>query len=378
MTTFLVCGAGLMSKALVYDLIKFSKPTKVILLDIDQARLDSIDGAGVEKHRGDLADRSFFEPFVKEADIAAGSASYKLNKALSECAIEHKTHFIDLGGNNSVVDAQFAMSDKAAAAGVTIIPDCGLAPGMASVLAADAISQFDKVESLKIRVGGLPQNPKPPLNYAVFFSPEGLLNEYREQTVVLRGGHLTKLHSLTEGERLSFPPNFPELEAYHTSGGASTLPFTFENKIGELDYKTIRYVGHFEKIKFLFDLGLADETKYDVEGARLSPDQMLRNVLYRHLPKNAPDVVLVYIEATGIRAGRRQTATYYIEDYLDKTTGHSAMQRTTAYSAAIVMQMIAEGSISKRGTLRSELGINHGRFIQHLGERGIGVKMETK
>lgn len=378
MNTFLVCGAGLMSKALVYDLIKFSNPKKVILLDIDQARLDSIDGAGVEKHRGDLADKAFFEPFVKEADVIAGSASYKLNLALTECALAHDKHFIDLGGNNSVVDAQFALSDKAAAAGVTIIPDCGLAPGMASILAADAVSKFDKVESLKLRVGGLPQNPKPPLNYAVFFSPEGLLNEYREPTMVLRGGRLTKLQSLTEGERLSFPPSFPELEAYHTSGGASTLPFTFEKKIDELDYKTIRYVGHFEKIKLLFELGLADETKYDVEGVRLSPDQMLRNVLYRHLPKNAPDVVLVYVEATGLKNNRRQTASYYIEDYLDKSTGHSAMQRTTAYSAAIVMQMIAEGSISKRGTLRSELGIDHARFISHLGERGIGVKIEMK
>ncbi len=378
MTTFLVCGAGLMSKALVYDLIKFSKPTKVILLDIDQARLDSINGDKVEKHLGDLSEESFFEPFVKEADIAAGSASYKLNQALTECAIQHKTHFIDLGGNNSVVDAQFAMSDQAAAAGVTIIPDCGLAPGMASVLAADGISQFDKIESVKLRVGGLPQNPRPPLNYAVFFSPEGLLNEYREPTVVLRDSKLTKLQSLTEGERLSFPPNFPELEAYHTSGGASTLPFTFEKKIGDLDYKTIRYVGHFEKIKFLFELGMADETKYDVEGVRLSPDQMLRNVLYRHLPKNAPDVVLVYVEVVGMKSGRRMTASYYIEDYLDKTTGHSAMQRTTAYSAAIVMQMIAEGSINKRGTLRSELGIDHRRFIAHLGERGIGVKIEMK
>lgn len=376
MTTFLVCGAGLMSRALVYDLTKFSGASKVILLDIDQARLDAINGENVEKHRGDLSDKAFCEPFIREADIAAGAASYKLNRALTECSIKHKTHFIDLGGNNSVVDAQFALSELAAAAGVTIIPDCGLAPGMASVLAAAGIAQFDKVESVKLRVGGLPQNPKPPLNYAIFFSPEGLLNEYREPTVVLRDGRLTKLQSLTEGERLSFPPNFPELEAYHTSGGASTLPYTFENKISDLDYKTIRYVGHFVQIKFLFDIGMADETKYEIDGVKLSPDQMLRNVLYRHLPTNASDVVLVYVEVTGVKDSRRQTATYYIEDYLDNTTGHSAMQRTTAYSAAIVMQMIAEGSISKRGTLRSELGIDHRRFIDHLNERGIGVKID--
>lgn len=378
MTTFLVCGAGLMSQALVYDLIKFSNPKKVILLDIDQKRLDLINGDKVEKHLGDLSNRAFFEPFVKEADIAAGSASYKLNQALTECCIQNKTHFIDLGGNNSVVDAQFAMSDKAAKAGITVIPDCGLAPGMASVLAANGISKFDKIESVKLRVGGLPQNPQPPLNYAIFFSPEGLLNEYREPTVVLRKGKLTKLESLTEGEPLSFPPNFPQLEAYHTSGGASTLPYTLEGKVSELDYKTIRYIGHFEKIKFLFDLGLADETKYPVDGVQISPDQVLRDVLYRRLPRNAPDVVLVYVEVKGTKAGAAHTASYYIEDYLDKTTGHSAMQRTTAYSAAIVMQMIAEGSISQRGTLKSELGIDHNRFIELLQPHGIKVKIDIK
>ncbi len=378
MATFLVCGAGIQSQALVHDLLKFASPERVIVLDIDPNRLGQIPGAKLEKHVGNLSDPAFIKPFFTQADVACGAASYKLNALLTEMAIATKTHFVDMGGNNSVVDAQFAMSDKATAAGLTIIPDCGLAPGMASVLAADAIAKFDEVDTLKLRVGGLPQNPMPPLNYAIFFSPEGLLNEYREPTVALRNGKLTKLASLTEGESLSFPPNFPQLEAYHTSGGASTLPYTFEGKIKTLDYKTIRYVGHFDKINLLFDLGLADERQYEIDGVKISPDQVLRDCLYRRLPKNAPDVVLVYVEAIGKKGGRTQRATYYIEDYLNKETGHSAMQRTTAYSVGIVAQMIAEGAISQRGTLRSELGIDSGRFLQLLDQRGIGVKVEIK
>lgn len=378
MPTFLVCGAGIQAQALVYDLLKFARPERVIVLDIDPDRLAKIEGRNVEKQLGDISDPAFIRPFFQAADIACGAVSYKLNAVLTEMAAATKTHFVDMGGNNSVVEAQFALSDKATAAGITIIPDCGLAPGMASILAADAVAKFDEVDTLKLRVGGLPQNPTPPLNYAIFFSPEGLLNEYREPTVALRQGRLTKLQSLTEGESLSFPPNFPQLEAYHTSGGASTLPYTFEGKIQTLDYKTIRYVGHFEKINLLFDLGLADEHKFDIDGVKISPDQVLRHCLYRRLPKNAPDVVLVYVEAIGKKNGRTQKASYYIEDYLDKTTGHSAMQRTTAYSVGIVAQMIAEGAITLRGTLRSELGIDSQRFLQLLDQRGIGVKIDVK
>ena len=274
MTTFLVCGAGMMAQALVYDLRKFANPNKIIVLDIDHSRLDGITGDKVEKHQGDLTDRKFVEPFFKEADVACAAASYKLNALLTDCAIANGTHFIDMGGNNTIVEQQFAMSDRAAKADLTVIPDCGLAPGMASILAADGIGRFDSVDSVKMRVGGLPQHPQPPLNYSIFFSPEGLLNEYREPTVVLRDGKLTKLESLTEVEELSLPPNFPKLEAFHTSGGASTLPYTYEGKIRNLDYKTIRYPGHVEKIKFLFDLGMADETPYQIEnhGNQPRPD----------------------------------------------------------------------------------------------------------
>ena len=199
---------------------------------------------------------------------------------------------------------------------------------MASILAADGIARFDSVDSVKLRVGGLPQHPQPPLNYSIFFSPEGLLNEYREPTVVLRDGKLTKLESLTEIEELSLPPNFPKLEAFHTSGGASTLPYTYEGKIRSLDYKTIRYPGHVEKIKFLFDLGMADETPYQIQDVTISPDRMLREVLSRRLPKNAPRRDPSLWRSHRTKQGKPGKVTYIIEDYLDAETGHSAMQRT--------------------------------------------------
>lgn len=378
MTTFLVLGAGMMARALVYDLEKFADPDKIIVIDRFQKALENLKGSRLEKHFGDLTDHEFVEPYFKEADVACGAASYKLNAQLSRLAIRNSCHFVDMGGNNTVVEEQFGLSDEAESAAVSIIPDCGLAPGMASVLVAAGTLQLDGIDSIKIRVGGLPQSPQSPLDYAIFFSPEGLLNEYRERTVVLRDGKMKELDSLTEGEVLSFPPNFPTLEAYHTSGGASTLPQTFEGKVQSLDYKTLRYPGHFDKIKLLFDLGLADEKPVRLGDIDVVPDHLLRELLYRKLPKNAPDVVLVWVELIGQAGGTRKKLTYYVEDYLDNESGHTAMQRTTAYSAAIVMQMLADGTISGRGTLRSEEGIDPGVFLKHLDERGIGVQFKEE
>lgn len=373
MTRFLVCGAGAMAEGLVYDLLKFSNPDKIILADFDDERLGRFNQNGVEKLQGDLSDQAFLNSLFENADIACGAASYKLNLKLTETAIVTGKQFIDLGGNNSVVRAQLALSDQAARAGVSVIPDCGLAPGMVSILAADGISRFRKVDSVKIRVGGLPQKPEPPLEHALFFSVEGLLNEYREPTLVLRNGQLRTLDSLTELESLSFPPNFPELEAFHTSGGVSSLPFTYEGRVDHLDYKTIRYPGHLGKIKLLFDLGLADEAPIDLDGNKVSPDELLRHLLKQALPSEVPDVAIAYVEIVGEEQSGPAKATYYLEDYLNTSTGHTAMQRTTAYSAGIIMQMLAERSISTTGVLRLEQDVDSRRFLSLLAKRGFNL-----
>ena len=375
MTTIAVCGAGRMAEALVYDLQRFTKPDELILIDNDPQQLELFSGKNLVKHCGDLSDAEFVRPILKNVNIVCGAASYKLNLQLARLAIACGAHFVDMGGNNDAVEQEFALSDEAAAAGVSIIPDCGLAPGMASILVADAVSKLELVESVTIRVGGLPQKPQPPLNYALFFSPEGLLNEYREEAVMLRDGKISKRPSLDDVEPLSFPPNFPELEAFNTSGGTSTLPQTFAGKVDSLNYKTIRYPGHCEQMRLLFDLGLADEAKLSVDNTEIAPSRVLEQMLSRKLPVTNQDVVLVRVEAVGKVDGKPRRLCYEIEDYFVPDTGHTAMQRTTAYSVGIVMQMLAEGSIEQRGTLHLETGINPQRFSELLATREIVLKI---
>ena len=171
-------------------------------------------------------------------------ARLSVERKLARAAIEARTNFCDLGGNNSVVDSELALDAQARAAGINIIPDCGLAPGMVSVLAAHGAARFRRLDELHIRVGGLPQKPRPPLDYQIVFSVEGLINEYVERARVIRDGEIIEVESMTEVESLQFPAPFGQMEAFQTSGGTSTLPETFLGRIRELDYKTIRYTGN--------------------------------------------------------------------------------------------------------------------------------------
>lgn len=305
-------------------------------------------------------------------DAAISCVNYWFNVSLSRAAIETGCNFCDLGGNNYVVDEQLALDAEAKNAGINIIPDCGLAPGMVSVLAMHGAGRFDEIEEIHIRVGGLPQNPKPPLGYQLVFSVEGLINEYIEKARVIRGGEITEVESMTELEKISFD-DFPALEAFQTSGGTSTLPDTFLGKIKELDYKTIRYAGHCEKFKTMIDLGLCSSEDILVDSAKVAPRRLFGELLQINLPADEPDYVLVRLEFFGVKGSERKQLRYDIVDKFDKVTGLSAMMRTTAFPASIIAQMMAKGEVAERGATPQENVIDPEKFIAELAKRNIKI-----
>lgn len=231
-------------------------------------------------------------------DSVISCVNYWYNEALSKAAIETGANFCDLGGNNYVVDSQLALDAEAKAADISIIPDCGLAPGMVSILAMHGAKQFETLDEIHIRVGGLPQDPQPPLDYQLVFSVEGLINEYIEVARVIRDGQILEVPSMTELESLSFD-GFPALEAFQTSGGTSTLPDTFLGKIKHLDYKTIRYAGHCDKFKTMIDLGLCSSEEIVADFVKVKPRKVFGELLQQHLPADGPDYVLVRLEFVG-------------------------------------------------------------------------------
>src|SRR4029077_19483995 len=298
----LVLGAGRMGLGAVHDLAKQPDVDEVTVADVafDRAQhVAAMVNGNITPREIDVSRHEDVVALMRGHDSAISCVNYWLNERLARAALEAGTNFCDLGGNNDVVDAELALDAEARSRGVNIIPDCGLAPGMVAVLVAHGAAQFGKLDEIHIRVGGLPQNPKPPLNYQLVFSVEGLINEYIERARVLRGGAITMVDSMTEIEELDFPEPFGRMEAFQTSGGTSTLPQTFLGRVRELDYKTIRYPGHCAKFKTMIDLGLCSSEAVNVDGRPVAPRRLLSDLLVRNLPHDEPDVVLVRVEFAG-------------------------------------------------------------------------------
>ena len=370
----LVLGAGRMGLGAVYDLARSSEVEEITVADV---RLDnaarvaaSIHSPKISPAAVNVLDYAEVVALMGNHDAAISCVVYKHNLQLAHAAVEAGINFCDLGGNNTVVEAEFALDEQARRAGINIIPDCGLAPGMVSILAAHGAMRFESLDCMNIRVGGLPQRPTGPLNYQIVFSVEGLINEYVEPARVIRGGQITEVESMTELELLEFPP-FGTLEAFQTSGGASSLPETFLGRVRELDYKTIRYPGHCSQFKLLIELGLTSNDPLPVAGTAIAPRSMLAELLLRRLPAEGPDVVLVQVQFMGIAGGEQQTLIYRLIDYYDEENQLSAMTRMTALPASIIAQMMCRGDIQGKGAIPQERCVPPDLFIAALAERGI-------
>lgn len=381
----LVLGAGRMGLGAAYDLAHNSEGVRsVTVADVDAGRAEAV-AASLKSDRVraahvDVNDAARTVELMRGHDAAISCVTYFHNLQLARAAIEARTNFCDLGGNNSVVDSELALDAEARAAGINIIPDCGLAPGMVAVLAAHGAARFRRLDEMHIRVGGLPQQPRPPLDYQIVFSVEGLINEYVERARVIRIGEIVEVESMTEVESLEFPSPFGRMEAFQTSGGTSTLPETFLGRVGELDYKTIRYPGHCERFKLLIDLGLCASDAVEIEGVRVSPRKVLGEMLSRHLPADEPDVVLIRLEFVGQLDSEAQATArlrYDIIDRFDERAGLSAMQRTTAFPASVIAQMMARGETTRKGALPQERCIPADAFVAQLATRDIRITEST-
>jgi lysine 6-dehydrogenase len=377
-----IFGAGMMGRAIAFDLSLFSGFEEITLGDNDIHRRTSakefLKDTNVKVIPLNADNIHDVKEQLKAADVAVSALPYRYNLFLARLAIQTKTHLVDLGGNNTIVAQERALFSKAKKQGVTIIPDSGLAPGLVSVITHDIVDHMDTVDFVKLRVGGLPQHPQPPLNYQIVFSPYGLINEYVEDAMVLQKGDILLKKSMTEAESIQFPKPFGTMEAFLTSGGCSTLPMTYQKKIVYLDYKTIRYPGHCTKMKTLLDFGLAKETKINVQGCMVIPRDVFVSLLLKQVPTSGEDVVLLKVMSQGTKQGVKRSRHYILLDYYDTTHGITAMMRTTGYPVAITAQMLQDGTIQERGVFCPEEIIPPKVFFAELTKRNIRLSIRDR
>jgi lysine 6-dehydrogenase len=372
-------GAGLQAQAACFDLCHQKDLTEITVADADLGRAQELAARWgdprVRPAALDAADEAAAEELMRGARAALSAVPYRFNAGLARAAVRAACSFCDLGGNNAVVGEELALDAAAREAGVTVVPDCGLAPGMVAVLVADAVAALDQTDSAAIRVGGLPQARDGVLDYSLLFNIQGLINEYIEDAVVLEDGEPRLVPSLEAFEALEWPEPFGTLEAFTTSGGTSTLPDTYRGRVRRLDYKTIRYPGHGRVFRAMKHLGLFSSEPVEAEGVRVSPRAVFAATAAPWLDRGEPDVVLVRVTADGSRAGRPVRRVYEAIEYPDVHNGLSAMMRTTAFPAAVVLMMLARGEIAEAGALPQERCVDPSRFLDALAARGIDVRI---
>ncbi|HET9441428.1 MAG TPA: saccharopine dehydrogenase NADP-binding domain-containing protein, partial [Longimicrobiales bacterium] len=240
----LVLGAGLQGSACAYDLLQNKRVERVILADV---RLDHLPEF-IARYRSDVRldlrqldarDENAVRTLMNGVDACMNALPYYFNLDISRLAVEAGVHCCDLGGNTAIVFDQLKLHAAAAARNVSVIPDCGLAPGMVNILAEAGITQLDQTDSVKLFVGGLPQDPQPPLNYQIVYSLEGVLDYYTTPSWVVRDGEPKQVEALSEMETVRFDDPVGTLEAFHTAGGLSTMAWRYKGKIKTMEYKTL-------------------------------------------------------------------------------------------------------------------------------------------
>src|SRR5467141_3693064 len=314
----LVLGAGLQGSACAYDLLRQSGVERVTIADLKPDRIPGFLEAHVGKRLAllklDVQDGAELRAAMVGHAAVQNAAPYYFNLEVSRAAVDAGVHCADLGGNTEIVFQQKELDAEARQKNVSVIPDCGLAPGMVNVLAAEGIRRIGSAESVKIYVGGLPQHPEPPLNYQIVYSLEGALDYY-------------------------------------------TTP---------------RYPGHIGIMRPIRELGLLDLTPVKVKGKEVVPrDAFIATVSPKLTKPEGRDLVALRVEVRG-RNGK--PVAWQLLDYSDEAHGISAMMRTTGYSLAITGLMQVDGRIAVKGVHTPDEAVPFGEYVAELAKRGVEIR----
>ena len=361
----LVLGSGIVGSAAAWDLKRRGHQVTVADADIETAtRVGLLVGARAVEV--DVTNGAELAPLLEAANIVVSAVPYRYGVSVATAAIDAGTHYLDFGGNPTVVSEQQRLDGAARSKGLMIVPDCGLAPGLANVLAQDLIDSADTfpIHSVQMRVGALPQIPMGALGYQLAFNAAGLINEYAEPCEVLEAGTYATIEPLTRIESIDWERWGP-LEAFSTAGGTSTMCARNLGRVTNLEYKTLRFPGHVSAFRALLEMGMFDESARDVDGQTVSPRSVLIEALNTSLPSGEPDLVLVRVW----RTHGDTTIGYQIED--TATDGISALARTTAFPATALAHLISQGDVLRPGVLSMSDAVLASELMPELAAVGI-------
>ena len=371
----LVLGAGNIGSIATEDLSASMTSAEIVVADKDQTRAksvaDRIRKSNVSSIQLDITHRNQLLETLKDFDLAMGFLPGNLGYSLMEACIEARKNLVDV---SYMAENPMNLNSAAAKAGILIVPDCGLAPGISNFLVGHACGKLDTIKAVHIMVGGLPEKPVPPLGYTITWSPESLIDEYTRKAVIVKHGEKIEVEALSGTEIIEFP-KIGKLEAFYTDG-LRTLAHTIDGE--DMWEKTLRHPGHVEKIKLLEALGFFEEEKVRVENTEVSPRKLTAKLFQQKLHKtDIKDIVALKVEVSGSKNGKNTHYTYHLMDKYDQSQETTAMARTTAYPMSIVAQLILNRVIEKNGVIPPEkLGMDDqvfGLFMNGLKKHGTNI-----
>jgi saccharopine dehydrogenase-like NADP-dependent oxidoreductase len=376
----IVLGCGNIGSVITKDLAWSLPSAETTMADIDKNRVEEaankIDRKNVSAMQVDASNPKELVAILRKFDLSVDALPGWLGYRICKAAISAKVNMVDV---SYMPEDVMKLSNIASKAKICLIPDCGMSPGIGNMLVGHAVSRLDKVESIHILNGGLPEKPIPPLGYVITWSVIDLIDMYLRKVNIVENGKIVQVEPMTGLEEIKFP-RVGKLEAFYTDG-LRTLLHSMKN-VREMWEKTLRYPGHVEKIRLLKALGWFDEKPVKVGNLEVVPRDVAARLLERKLKRpEIPDIVAMLIEVVGLKSSKRIKYTYQMFDRFDKKHNVTAMARTTAYTASVVAQLVAKKAIVEKGVVPPEkLGMNakvYRRFLGMMKKRGIRIK-ETR
>jgi lysine 6-dehydrogenase len=375
---YVVLGSGRQGVAAAYDLARYGGAGRVVMADSDldvarraAARVCGLAGGAVaEPLACSASDPRSLKSALAGAHVVLSAVPYAFNLGITEACIESGVSLCDLGGNTDVVWSQLHLDERARTAGVSVVPDCGMGPGLINHMGVYVMDLLDRAREVYLYDGGLPQDPRPPWHFQLTFHVNGLTNEYDGDATFIRGGRLVQVPTFTELEAVDFPP-LGTLEAFVISGSMSTTPHTHLGRLERYENKVLRYPGHFATFEAYKRLGLFSEVAIEVDGQEVVPRQLYHRLLDPKLRASiVPDVCVMRAVGVGEKDGRAARVTVDLVDRYDDATGFTAMERLTGWHAAILMALQARGTIAP-GAHRMEQAVAAAVVMAELERRGI-------
>jgi len=375
----LVLGCGNIGSVAAEDLAKSINSLEVVVADVNKTKAkdvaEKIGRENVSWIHVDATDQNRLGKTLNDYDLIMGFLPGNFGYSLIKACINAEKNLVDV---SFMPENPLTLNSEALKANVTIIPDCGLAPGISNVLVGHAAAVLDKAKRVHIMVGGLPEKPVPPLDYIITWSPENLIDEYTRKARIIRRGREVEVEALSGVEEVEFP-NFGRLEAFYTDG-LRTLLDTIKT-VEDMWEKTLRYVGHAEKVKLLKELGFFEEEQINIRGIGISPKKLTAKLFERKLWRpEVKDVVALKVEVSGIKEEREKSVAYHLLDYYDKKRGITAMARTTAFTASIIAQFLLKKMVKDKGVVPPEIigkdEMLFQTFLKELDAREVRISEE--